>query len=533
MKYKNKKQKRTIILLLILLGVSVGFALLSTTLKINGTAGIKSNTWNIHWENVVPNQSSTITAETPALSENNTEVTYEVELSLPGDFYEFTVDAKNDGTINGKIDEIRHTVKEVTVVDDEEVETTATLPNYILYSIYYDGTETAPQPGDILEAGKKKTYRVRIEFDRNAETLPATDKVYRITEEIDYVQTKDKESIDSCNYEPVNICQAERAQIEANPNAYRNQDQSSTNRDIGLDENCNVINLDMWTGVEIDCYDYDEEEWPERDGCKHPYKYYYISNDPTEVAGDEDITLLPDNEITLGKGQGIVTPATSSAQVVNGEVQTPIPAYILLDGKNEFYPVTRTKWIFGDENCRGRNSGNPITKMPHLPSTIHTIGEGTFINTNISEITIPKNVRTIDTAFYRIFETPISVSFEEGSKMEVLSDYAFGDSDVDLTGNLEIPMCVQVIGSNAFSYSSLSSLTFEEGSKLREIKAEAFNNSGLTGNLVLPKTVEYIGEQAFTGNNLTSVTFPSSATYFDSNSSYPSFDSSITISHQY
>ena len=192
---KNRKQRRTLFLLILLLAVTIGFALLSTTLKINGTASIKSSTWDIHWENVVPNQQSTVTAETPTIGENRTKVTYEVELELPGDFYEFTVDAKNDGSINGMIDKVRHSVKEVTIVDNEEVETTATLPSYILYTLYYDGTETAPAEGDILEAGEKQTYRVRIEYDSNSEVLPETNKVYRITDEIDYVQTKDRKNV--------------------------------------------------------------------------------------------------------------------------------------------------------------------------------------------------------------------------------------------------------------------------------------------------------------------------------------------------
>ena len=187
----NKKQKKIVLLLLILLAVSVGFALLSTTLKINGTANIKGNTWDIHWENVVPNQESTVTAQTPTISNDGKTVTYDVSLELPGDFYEFTVDAKNDGTVNGIIDDIRHTVKEVTIVNNEEVETTATLPSYIIYTIYYDGTTTAPAKNDLLLAGKKKTYRVRIEYDRNSEILASADKVYRITDEVDYIQTKE------------------------------------------------------------------------------------------------------------------------------------------------------------------------------------------------------------------------------------------------------------------------------------------------------------------------------------------------------
>ena len=200
MKNRRKNNKK-LMLLALLLAVTVGFALLSTTLKINGTAGIKGNTWDIHWENVVPNGQSTVTTETPVIGDNGTSVTYEVNLELPGDFYEFTVDAVNDGSVNGKIDDIRHIVKQVTIVNEEEVETTATLPNYILYSVVYDGTTTEPAIGDILEAGDTKTYKVRIEYDPLAEVLPSSDLTFRITDEFDYEQTKDSNS----NVHPDNI----------------------------------------------------------------------------------------------------------------------------------------------------------------------------------------------------------------------------------------------------------------------------------------------------------------------------------------
>ena len=43
---KMKKRYSLLELLLIVFMITVGFALLSTTLKINGTAGLKSNSWN-------------------------------------------------------------------------------------------------------------------------------------------------------------------------------------------------------------------------------------------------------------------------------------------------------------------------------------------------------------------------------------------------------------------------------------------------------------------------------------------------------
>ena len=182
-----KKRRKKIYALILLLVITIGYALISTTLKINGVAGIKSNQWDIHWENVQPNQQSTVTTQTPQITENRTKVSYEVNLELPGDFYEFTVDAKNDGTINAKILDIRHSVYLST-----DLEHTTTLPSYIKYSIVYDGTEDAPAIGDILASGDKQTYRIRIEYDPLATTLPGSDTTYKIIDEIDYGQTKDE-----------------------------------------------------------------------------------------------------------------------------------------------------------------------------------------------------------------------------------------------------------------------------------------------------------------------------------------------------
>ena len=84
----------------------------------------------------------------------------------------------------------------------------------------------------------------------------------------------------------------------------------------------------------------------------------------------------------------------------------------------------------------------------------------------------------------------------------------------------------------------ITSLSFEQGSRLKIIDDYTFKNSNLTGNLVLPQTIEYIGNGAFLGNNLTSVTFPSSARYFTNcidpwNNNCDTFDASVTINHNY
>ena len=48
---KNKNQK-VFIFLVLLLAISVGYALIATTLKINGSSNVKSARWNVYWDNL-------------------------------------------------------------------------------------------------------------------------------------------------------------------------------------------------------------------------------------------------------------------------------------------------------------------------------------------------------------------------------------------------------------------------------------------------------------------------------------------------
>ena len=183
---KNKKNKNLILLLVILLAVTVGFALVSTTLKIRGLGGVSGQIWDIHWDSnsVLVNQESTSTQE-PTVSQDELTVSYNVELELPGDFYEFTVDAVNGGTINAKIATDGITQSPLTTQQD----------TYLNYTVTYaDGTPIAV--GDTLakagQTGNTKTLKVRVEYDTNvtAEQLNALTEPLAVTlnYSLNYVQ---------------------------------------------------------------------------------------------------------------------------------------------------------------------------------------------------------------------------------------------------------------------------------------------------------------------------------------------------------
>ena len=189
----NKKKNKLLLLILLVLGISVGYAFISSTISINGTAGVNKNTWNIHWdENSVEETEGSVTPKSAAVvvGEKKDNVTFNVEFELPGDFYEFTVDAKNYGTINGEIDDFD--IKFYTA-DEEEIEQ---LPSYIKYSFTYANDDEV-EKGDVLEAGQSKKYKFRIEFDEKASEIPDDFEPISPKLIIDEIPTK---KVDNENY---------------------------------------------------------------------------------------------------------------------------------------------------------------------------------------------------------------------------------------------------------------------------------------------------------------------------------------------
>lgn len=170
------KNKKNLLVLLLIIVISIGFSAISASLSITGNSSISRNTWDVHFENVQVTTGS-ITAPTPVISNNDTTVTYNVTLTMPGDYYEFTVDAVNDGTIDAMIESFSNTGL------------TEAQQNYLTYSITYsDGVGLANK--QLLSHGSTETYKVRVDYkkDISSTDLPGTDQTIALTFSVNYVQ---------------------------------------------------------------------------------------------------------------------------------------------------------------------------------------------------------------------------------------------------------------------------------------------------------------------------------------------------------
>ena len=156
----NKKAgKNTVIgfLVVAILIMAAGYALLSSQLKITGTAGVTSS-WDV---------SITAITEGTATS-NGTTATFDVELQKPGDSMTYDITISNKGSLNAVLD---------SMVITEGIGGSEA----ITYSV------TGVTKGTRLDVDTTNTVTVKVEWDDSLSTMPeVTNKTLTVT--LNYVQ---------------------------------------------------------------------------------------------------------------------------------------------------------------------------------------------------------------------------------------------------------------------------------------------------------------------------------------------------------
>lgn len=180
---KKREKNKMFLVLILLITITIGYAAIATTLKINGTSDVKRATWNVHWQNPNVVEGST-SQNVPVLSENNTVATFTATLTEPGDFYEFTIEAINEGSLDAMIETIS------SKMNGEELNS-ENLPAYLEYSITYDnGSEI--KNNDELNSGDIQVYRVKLKYrqDVDPSVLEELDHTFNFEFSLKYVQKR-------------------------------------------------------------------------------------------------------------------------------------------------------------------------------------------------------------------------------------------------------------------------------------------------------------------------------------------------------
>ncbi len=164
MRKVKKNQKRLLVISIVLFMICamvLGYAALSSSLKIDGTGTISAN-WDILFTGIEEGSKKGATSNESVITDKLT-ATFDVNIEAPGNFIEYNVTLKN----NGNIDAVIESVEGIREANREA-------PTGIQFGIQ------GLRIGDDLLAGSEKTFIVRAEIPSNETTLPRGTKTVNL-----------------------------------------------------------------------------------------------------------------------------------------------------------------------------------------------------------------------------------------------------------------------------------------------------------------------------------------------------------------
>lgn len=177
---KIKRKSRHLVFyfaFIIFAGVSIGYAVLTTSLNILGKSTLNRNSWNIYFDNVkILNNYTADLTSSPQLDEIKTKIIFNLKLSEPGQFYEISTDVVNKGTIDAMFEELSTNL-------------TTEQQKYLDYSVnYIDDVDI--KKGDYLKQSSSESIKIKISFkkDITAANLQTTTNSISIMINLKYLQ---------------------------------------------------------------------------------------------------------------------------------------------------------------------------------------------------------------------------------------------------------------------------------------------------------------------------------------------------------
>ena len=179
-KFNVNRKTLSIVLCLILVSVftlTIAYAALNAVLTISGSAQVSSAEWDVHFDNVKVTSGS-VSGDEPQITSPTT-VIFSTVLNMPGEYYEFSIDVVNDGSIDAMIENI---TKTPTLTSEQA--------KYLKYDITYQNGESITTK-QLVEKKSFVRLKVRLEFrnDLSSSDLPTSSETLNLGLKLDYTQS--------------------------------------------------------------------------------------------------------------------------------------------------------------------------------------------------------------------------------------------------------------------------------------------------------------------------------------------------------
>ena len=161
-------------LVLSVVGISIGFAAMSTDLTINGSAEVVPASWDIKFKDL---SSPTITGDAevttaPTITSDTHIGNYAVKLTKPGDSVTYTFKVANDGTIDAKLTDFIKATPTFTGTGATASADATIVQNNFEYTVTYSDDTAITKNTDELDAESYKTVKLVVGYKADATELP-------------------------------------------------------------------------------------------------------------------------------------------------------------------------------------------------------------------------------------------------------------------------------------------------------------------------------------------------------------------------
>lgn len=161
-------------LLLSVVGISVGFASMSSTLTINGTTTVVPASWKIKFANLQQESiSGAVVTTAPQITTDLHIGDYAIKLSKPGDTVSYTFDVVNDGTLDAQLDAFTMATPTITGTGDAAAADATIVQENLVYELTYADGSAISTGATLAKDGGTASFKLTVGYKSTATTLPA------------------------------------------------------------------------------------------------------------------------------------------------------------------------------------------------------------------------------------------------------------------------------------------------------------------------------------------------------------------------
>ena len=560
---RDRKKRNIIIgaLCCLLVFMGIGYAVLSQTLNINGTANMRGE-WDIKITDI-SEASRTGKADpgTPTISSSGVSASFEANLWMPGDSITYNITVKNNGNIDAALKELVPSVEngvqqvkfsnnavqgkvlrqkesytfQVSVVFDEDAteipkDSKTNPPKYTISltfvqytgnSLYTPTNKTTDNSCFVINTAGEITG-----YDYNCGT------VVTVPAEIDGIQVKSIAKYTFAEQDSFNIwvySKEESATLtktyyifkDQNARALFLESQEITQEELDAEENTyNYLKGDSTLeGVDLGTLD---------------NRFSIYKNSDGEVIMD-DVGSIPLTELDLSHAEYLESIDLDAApnlkrlnlNTANALTFKSFGGYGPINydwggttvGELEELIINADIFNNTKEAPFSSSSTMPVFSYTHIKKLIILDGKESHVlkETNTDEYglfwTNGPGIETviIDDGITELASTSLSSQEIKNitlpGTLTTIGERAF---DYNQLTSLTIPSSVETIGASAFNNSQITTINFESNSKLKTIGNSAFESNKLA-SLTIPASIETVDTSAFSNNQITTINFESNS----------------------